>query len=502
MVKLPVYLIKLNARMSLRKNYWKGVLSAFLIYVSVYAYTFFQRGIDPITSRQIVDRIFFIIRNFSVEALMDVLKMNATYLLSLAPVILLNILVLKPLSLIGYNFFVDNSLENREKLHLFDFVKEVFTHYPVYVLTMALRTVILFGWTCLGIIPVFFKFYSYRMVPYILAKNPDMKPMEVLRESERVMKGFRLKCLLLDLSFIGWYFVSMLTGYLAYILFVGPYYYAIYAEIYDALYIDDQLYGLKYADEEIYHPSESYIRMRDLFQGVTGCLLYVGAEVLLNLGSGTGVRIGLIANYVWEFDKLNHYAYSIILICLAAPFFYKGIKAIIEIGRQYLGAAYEENGALARYFEYSAMIFSMSLLLCHMLNCLFRILLYITTGNSLSLREAAVIVNRLGMYFFVPMRAVCALPIAVISAVYIYSVLTGKIRISRWSVLCCPAVISLTAELLMPLAGGSRLRDLLECHISVGWLAFMMVFLLHTIRIHRLQQHGGKPTESQQAQMA
>ncbi len=498
MIKLPVYLIKLNARMSLRKNYWKGVLSALLIYASVYAYTFFQRGIDTITTRQIVDRIYFIIRNFSLDAMTDLANMCIHYLLALGPVIVINVLILKPLSLVGYNFFVDNSLENRKKLHLMDFVREVITHYPVYVITMALRTLILFGWTLLGIVPVFFKFYSYRMVPYILAKNPDMKPMDVLRESEKVMKGFRLKCLLLDLSFVGWYFLSMLTGYLAYIFYVAPYYYAIYAEIYDALYIDDQIYGLKYADEEIYHPTTSYIRMRDLFQGLTGCLLFVWAEVLLNLGSSSGVRIGLVANYIWEFNKLNHYAYSIILICMAAPFFYKGVKAIIDIGREYLGQAFEENGALARYFEYSAMVFSMSLLLCHMLNCLFRILLSITVGNSLTLRQAAVIVNRLGMYFFVPMRAVSALPIAVISAVFIYAVLTGKMKITRWSVFFCPAVISLLAELLMPLTQGGRIRDILECHISLGWLAFMMVFVLHNFRIHRLEQQSRKKETEQE----
>lgn len=499
MVKLPIYLIKLNARMSLRKNYWKGVLCAMLIYVSVYAYTFFQRRIDTITTRQIVDRLFLIIGDFNIEAFSNLVKMTVTYILKLGPVILINVLILKPLSLIGYNFFVDNSLENHEKLHLTGFVREVFTHYPVYVFTMALRAAILFGWTCLGIIPVFFKFYSYRMVPYILAKNPDMKPMDVLRESEKVMRGFRLKCLLLDVSFIGWYFVSMITGFLAYIFYVGPYYYAIYAEIYDALYIDDQIYGLKYADEEIYHPTVSYLRMRDLFQGLTGCLLYVAAEVLLNLGSGSGVRIGLIANYIWEFNKLNHYAYSIILICLAAPFFYKGMRAIIDIGKEYLGQMFEENGALSRYFEYSAMVFSMSLMLCHMLNCLFRILLNITAGNTMSLREAAVIVNRLGMYFIVPMRAVSALPIAIISAVYIYAVLTGKMKITRWSVFFCPAVISLVAELLMPLAAGSRISDLLQCHISLGWLAFMMVFVLHNFRIHRLEHQDNKVKENEQA---
>lgn len=42
--------------------------------------------------------------------------------------------------------------------------------------------------------------------------------------SRRMMDGNKMNLFILNLSFIGWIFLSMLTSGLAYIFFVGPYY--------------------------------------------------------------------------------------------------------------------------------------------------------------------------------------------------------------------------------------------------------------------------------------
>ncbi|MBQ6655065.1 MAG: DUF975 family protein [Erysipelotrichaceae bacterium] len=480
MVTIPAYLIKLNARMSLRKNYWKAVLSAFLIYSSVFAFAYFQRRFMTLDLRTIISQI---VNSRYTISLWEVLDYFYRYAVSFLPVVVVNLFILKPLSLIGYNFFVDNSFENENRLYMRDFIREVFTHYPVYLKTMALRTAILFFWIMMGVIPVFFKAYSYRMVPYILAKYPDLKPLEVLKESERCMKGFRFKCFLIDCSFIGLYVLSMLSLYTLYVFYVGPYYYAVYAEIYDALYVDDQVYTLKYAEHEFYHPTKFTIRRRDLIMGAAACLLYIGADLLLYWGSHGGIRIGLIVESNWQNIKVMHFAYSIILANIATPLFYNGIRAAVAIVKEKLGGTFSRHGRMSQYFEYAAIFYSITVLLCHVLYCLFPILFKILI-MQMSVREAAIIVNHLALYVIVPLELAFNIPIAIISAVFIYLVLIRTIDLSPLAVLSAPAVVYLIADTLAGWSGSPRLQDALECSESFGWLLFMLVFIFYNRKIH------------------
>ncbi|MDL2219135.1 DUF975 family protein [Ruminococcaceae bacterium OttesenSCG-928-O06] len=76
------------------------------------------------------------------------------------------------------------------------------------------------------------KTYSYRMVPYILAEDPEIPQREAFRQSARMMKGHKWKAFVLDLSFIGWSLVSVLTLGLASYVFVNPYRTAVNTELY------------------------------------------------------------------------------------------------------------------------------------------------------------------------------------------------------------------------------------------------------------------------------
>lgn len=57
----------------------------------------------------------------------------------------------------------------------------------------------------------------YSLTTYIAFDNPDMTALEIVNESERMMKGNRTKLVLLTLSFIGWAILCIFTlgiGYL------------------------------------------------------------------------------------------------------------------------------------------------------------------------------------------------------------------------------------------------------------------------------------------------
>lgn len=88
-----------------------------------------------------------------------------------------------------------------------------------------------FLWSLLFIIPGIIKSYSYAMTPYILLDRPELSPTEAIKESEKMMNGHKMDLFILDLSFIGWILLSMLTcGIL--ILYVEPYMMATKAAFY------------------------------------------------------------------------------------------------------------------------------------------------------------------------------------------------------------------------------------------------------------------------------
>lgn len=77
-------------------------------------------------------------------------------------------------------------------------------------------------WTMLFIIPGIVASYRYAMAPFILAENPEMSASEAITRSKEIMNGHKGELFTLDLSFIGWSLLCVLTCGIGY-LFLNPY---------------------------------------------------------------------------------------------------------------------------------------------------------------------------------------------------------------------------------------------------------------------------------------
>lgn len=108
-------------------------------------------------------------------------------------------------------------------------------YYGNAVLVMFIKNLYTFLWSLLLIIPGIVKSYAYRMVPYILAEQPDISYRDAIRISQEMMYGQKLDTFILDLSFIGWTFAAALTCGIAGVFYVKPYVDATNAELYAAL---------------------------------------------------------------------------------------------------------------------------------------------------------------------------------------------------------------------------------------------------------------------------
>ncbi len=104
--------------------------------------------------------------------------------------------------------------------------------YGKTVLTLFLRKLFIGLWTLLLIVPGIVKSYEYRMVPYLLADDPNMTRQDAFRLSKELMYGQKWDTFVLDLSFIGWSLLSVCTCGLLAIFYVNPYVQATNAELF------------------------------------------------------------------------------------------------------------------------------------------------------------------------------------------------------------------------------------------------------------------------------
>ncbi len=114
-------------------------------------------------------------------------------------------------------------------------------------MTLLLTTILQYLWF-LTIIGGLIKMYSYRMVPFIVAENPDIRPREAITLSRRMMNGHKWECFVLDLTFVGWYILGTFTFGLVTVLWVAPYSVATFAEYYTELRNGAKAAGIENAD--------------------------------------------------------------------------------------------------------------------------------------------------------------------------------------------------------------------------------------------------------------
>ncbi len=95
--------------------------------------------------------------------------------------------------------------------------------YKKNVGTMALYTLfVTLGFMCFFVPGIIVGLGLYE-VPYMLAENPDISGMEAIRRSWENMKGHKGELFVLELSFIGWLLLTILTFGVLAIFWTGPY---------------------------------------------------------------------------------------------------------------------------------------------------------------------------------------------------------------------------------------------------------------------------------------
>lgn len=126
-------------------------------------------------------------------------------------------------------------------------------------LTLLLQAVLQYLWI-LTIVGGVIKHYSYFLTPYIAAENPDIKPREAINLSRRMMNGHKWECFKLELTFLGWDLLGILTFGAVNVLWSTPYRIATCAEFYAALRSEAREKGIEGAallnDDNLFAPAD------------------------------------------------------------------------------------------------------------------------------------------------------------------------------------------------------------------------------------------------------
>ena len=133
---------------------------------------------------------------------------------------LLDVFLVNPV-VVGVRRFMAISLGHKAKIsevaYAFDH------HYKNVIWTMFMVELRVFLWALLFIIPGIYKKFEYYMVGYILSERPDMPYKEALEYSRRMMKGQKWNAFVLELSFILWDMLGVMTCGIVGVFYVRPY---------------------------------------------------------------------------------------------------------------------------------------------------------------------------------------------------------------------------------------------------------------------------------------
>lgn len=226
--------LKDKAKFSVKSFYWKSVLAAFVL--SLVSGSFgggSGRGSDgdtvDITGNEFTDAI----GGRYVGMLAFILGLAAILILVIVVgAMALSIFVFNPIRIGCMKYFLHASEGTADLSHMGFAFKN---NYMNVVGVTFLQNLFIFLWSLLLIVPGIVKAYQYRMIPYLLAEDPNLSFSEAKRLSTEMMDGEKWDAFVLDLSFILWEILAVITFNLAGIFWVKPYMEYTNVELYKVL---------------------------------------------------------------------------------------------------------------------------------------------------------------------------------------------------------------------------------------------------------------------------
>jgi len=163
-----------------------------------------------------------------------ILLLVISAILGASQIALVGLVITGPI-MVGYSHYLLKLYRQEIRNDQFDTLLLGFKEGIVrHIITYLIMGLFIFLWSLLFVIPGIIKAIAYSQVGFILAENPELEYQEALKRSEDMMRGHKWRYFELQLSFIGWYLLSILTFGIGFI-FLAPYLSMTQAAFYDDL---------------------------------------------------------------------------------------------------------------------------------------------------------------------------------------------------------------------------------------------------------------------------
>lgn len=201
--------LKARAKESLKGKWGEGVLTTLI-------YTLIPSGIAFVSTFVIIFLLTVVLLS---QGLGEETVTGLTNGVSNVISIIIGIFI-APLTVGFVGFYLKLARNQETKLtELFEGYKKSFGNsIGAYILSM----LYIFLWSLLFVIPGLMKSYSYSMMYFIIADEPDILASKALEKSKEMMQGHRWELFVLHLSFLGWTLLAGCTCYIG-MLWLTPY---------------------------------------------------------------------------------------------------------------------------------------------------------------------------------------------------------------------------------------------------------------------------------------
>ncbi len=230
-------LLKENAKKVFRKNYWHSVIVAFLMTLGTGGVSRFNFNFEEEFNGGFIEE--FSASGFS-DFFSDFLSSGVAALVGTVAVvaaicgIILSIFVFSSLRCGGIRYFM--KLRRNHKVEINEVVANFRDKTFLNIAKISvLKFIYVMLWSLLFIIPGIIKDFEYWAIDYILAVRPDLSKDEAFRLSKTIMNGNKLDLFVLELSFLGWNILSMLTFSVVGVFYANPYIQATHVEFFDKI---------------------------------------------------------------------------------------------------------------------------------------------------------------------------------------------------------------------------------------------------------------------------
>lgn len=223
--------LKSKAKETFKMNYWPCVLVSFILLICTGGAGGGRYQASSDSSPSSFNEFSSRINDAQITTIIAIII--GAVCVALAVGLILKIFVFNIFAVGGHRFYIENQIKKAPiKCIVFAFQKGRYINTLVIIL---LKHIYIALWSLLLIIPGIVKSYSYYMVDYIIAENPQISRDRAFEISKQTMNGQKWDTFVLDLSFIGWVILSCFTCGILSVFYVSPYVDSTKAQLYFVL---------------------------------------------------------------------------------------------------------------------------------------------------------------------------------------------------------------------------------------------------------------------------